>query len=468
MNIKLTLLVSIVLFQTWGLAQTNDQSVLLKQYFEGQNKYFKFNGNVLVAKDNKVIYSGAHGLADYKNKVRLNENTIFELASVSKQFTAMAIMILKEKNKLSLGDDIKTYFPGLPYEGITIKELLTHTSGIPSYEDQFEKYWDRSKIAYNKDIQEMLIARKDTMLFPHGTKWMYSNTGYALLASIIEKVSGMKYGDYLAKYIFKPLGMKHTFVYNTRRSLKKIPANYALGHVYSDSLKSYVLPDDLKEYDMVFYLDGIVGDGCVNSTIGDLFIWSNAFTTAHLVSKDGITEMQSPMAQTNPKDSNTFYGYGLGIQKKSDKGKVISHSGGWPGYHTLLIRKPEVNETIILLSNNESNLPFFRAAIESILNNEKLELPYEHKEITIDSKLLHDYAGKYFAALTMEFVVKDNKLYRRRQGTTDIELKPESATKFFYADGTDRQIEFVRDADGKVTKGWFINMGQKGEMKRVE
>jgi hypothetical protein len=134
----------------------------------------------------------------------------------------------------------------------------------------------------------------------------------------------------------------------------------------------------------------------------------------------------------------------------------------------LLIRKPEAGETIILLSNNESNLPFFRAAIESILNNEKLEMPYEHKEVNIDSKLIDDYVGKYFAALTMEFVKKDNKLYRRRQGTADIELKPESPTKFFYSDGTDRQIEFVRDANGKVTKGWFINMGQKGEMKRVE
>lgn len=468
MNIKLTLLVVITLWRSWIIAQPNDPSSVLKQYFEGQCKYFKFNGNVLVARGDKVIYSGAHGLADYKNNKKLNENTVFELASVSKQFTAMAIMILKEKGKLNLTDDIKKYFPSLPYTGITIKELLTHTSGIPSYEDQFEKHWDRSRIAYNQDIIEMLVDRNDTLLFPDGTRWMYSNTGYALLASIIEKVSGMKFGDYLDATIFKPLHMNNTFVYNTRRSLKKIPDNYALGHVYSDSLKAYVLPDELKAYDMVYYLDGIVGDGCVNSTTGDLYKWAKAFSASDLLSKDGFSEMQSPIAQTNPKDSNNFYGYGLGIQKKSDKGKVVSHSGGWPGYHTLLIRKPDAGETIILLSNNESNLPFFRAAIESILNDEKLEMPYEHKEITIDTKLLDDYAGKYFAALTMEFVKKENKLYRRRQGTVDIELKPESATKFFYADGTDRQIEFVRDATGKVTKGWFINMGQKGEMKRVE
>lgn len=468
MKIKFILLAVILLFRNGGQAQPPDQSTVLKQYFEGQCKYFKFNGNVLVAANGKIIYSGAHGLTDYKNKIKLNENSVFELASVSKQFTAMAIMMLKEKNLLSLHDDIRKYFPSLPYEGITIKELLTHTSGLPEYEGQFEKHWDKTKIAHNQDILDMLISRKDTLLFPHGSKWMYSNTGYALLASIIEKVSEMKYGDYLDANIFKPLGMKNTFVYNTRRSLKKIPENYALGHVYSDSLKSYVLPDDLQEYDMVYYLDGIVGDGCVNSTTGDLYKWAQAFTTSNLLSKSGLMEMQSPIAQTNPKDSNTYYGYGLGIQKKSDKGKVISHSGGWPGYHTLLIRKPEAGETIILLSNNESNLPFFRAAIESILNNEKLEMPYEHKEVNIDPKLIDDYVGKYFAALTMEFVKKDNKLYRRRQGTADIELKPESPTKFFYSDGTDRQIEFVRDADGKVKRGWFINMGQKGEMKRID
>jgi hypothetical protein len=131
-------------------------------------------------------------------------------------------------------------------------------------------------------------------------------------------------------------------------------------------------------------------------------------------------------------------------------------------------RRPDIDQAIIILSNNESNLPFSRAAIESILDGELLLMPYEHKEIKIDTSLLNNYTGKYTAGLTLEFIKKNGKLYRHRNGTADIELKPESETKFFYADGTDRQIEFEKDNTGKVVKIWFINMGQKGEMKKVE
>jgi CubicO group peptidase (beta-lactamase class C family) len=252
------------------VAQTN-HAQLLTQYMTGQHHYFQFNGNILIAEKGKVIYQQALGYADYNSKRMLNDSSVFELASVSKQFTAMGIVILKERGLLSYEDNIKKFFPQIPYDNIKVRNLLTHTSGIPSYEDQFEKNWDRKRIAFNKDIIEMLVKLKDTLLFKTGTKWMYSNTGYALLASIIEKVSGTSYNDFMAKNIFQPLGMAHTYIYNTRRSTKKIPDNYALGFVYSDSLKRYILPDSLSKLDMVYYLDGIVGDGCVNSTTGDLF-----------------------------------------------------------------------------------------------------------------------------------------------------------------------------------------------------
>jgi len=398
----------------------------------------------------------------------LNDSSVFELASVSKQFTAMGIMILKEKGSLSYEDKIKKYFPQLPYDNITVRNLLTHTSGIPSYEEQFEKNWDRKKIAFNKDIIDMLSQRKDTLFFKPGSKWKYSNTGYALLASIIEKVSGMSYNDFMAKNVFQPLEMKHTFIYNSRRTTKKIPDNYALGFVYSDSLKRYLLPDELPAFDMVYYLDGIVGDGCVNSTIGDLFKWDRALYSNKLVSKTSLDEMLSPLVQTSPTDSTSFYGFGVNVQQGLEKGKVISHGGGWPGYRTLLVRRTGMDETIIILSNNESNLPFFRAAVESILNDETLVMPYEHKEVKIDTAILVNYVGKYNAGVTMQFIKKDGKLYRHRAGIPDIELKPESNTKFFYGDGTDRQIEFETDSSGKVTKVWFLNMGQKGELKKIE
>lgn len=458
----------LLLFVPVFAAAQKDHAKLLQEYMTGQNRYFQFNGNILVAEKGKPIYQQALGYADYNTRRMLNDSSVFELASVSKQFTAMGIMILKDRKLLSYDNNIKKYFPQLPYDNITIRNLLTHTSGIPSYEDQFEKNWDRKKIAFNKDVIDMLSQRKDTLFFKPGSKWRYSNTGYALLASIIEKVSGMSYNDFMAVNVFHPLGMNHTFIYNSRRTTKKFPDNYALGFVYSDSLKRYILPDELPAFDMVYYLDGIVGDGCVNSTIGDLFKWDRALNSNKLVSRSSLDEMLSPLVQTSPTDSTSFYGFGVGIEPKSDKGKIISHTGGWPGYRTLLMRRTGMDETIIILSNSESNLPFFRAAVESILNDEDIVMPYEHKEVKIDTAILVNYVGKFFGGVTMQFIKKDGKLYRHRNGIPDIELKPESNTKFFYGDGTDRQIEFETDSSGKVIKTWFLNMGQKGELKKIE
>ncbi len=449
------------------LGQKNYSS-LLKQFMTGQHDYFRFNGNILIASHGNIVYQQDLGWADFNTKRTLNDSSVFELASLSKQFTAMGIMILKEKKLLGYDDNVKKFIPDFPYDNITIRNLLTHSSGLPSYEDQFEKKWDHKKIAYNKDIIDILRQAKDTLFFKPGTKWKYSNTGYAVLAFIIEKVSGKSYNDFMAQNIFQPLGMSHTFIYNDRRSKGWIPGNYALGFVYSDSLKRYILPDSLPKFDFVYYLDGIVGDGCVNSTTIDLLKWDRSLYTDKLVSKSSLDEMFSPQMQISARDSFGFYGFGVMVQTKSPKGKVISHTGGWPGYATLLVRRVDIDETIIVLSNNETMTGQIRAGLESILDDEDILMPYEHKEIKIDPALIDRYTGKYSAFLTLVFIKKDDKLYRHRDGTADIELKPESETKFFYADGTDRQIEFELNNSGKVTKAWFINTGQKGELKKIE
>ena len=316
----------------------------------------------------------------------------------------------------------------------------------------------------------MLAKVKDTLRFTPGSRWQYSNTGYAVLAALIEKVSGLSYNAFLEKNVFRPLEMTHTFIYNTRRSTGKIPANYALGYVYSDSLKRYVLPDSLPTFDYVYYLDGIVGDGCVNSTIGDLYKWDRALYSNSIISPASLRDMLSPIVPLREGDSSTYYGYGVMVMPKTEAGKTITHTGSWPGYTTLLTRHVDRNEAIIVLTNNGygQNMGLMNASLESILAGEDLAMPYEHKEIKIDTTILRRYAGKYNAGLTMQFIVKDGKLYRHRNGTPDIELKPESETKFFYNDGTDRQIEFEVDNTGKVTKTWFMNSGQKGEMKKIE
>lgn len=449
------------------LAQ-KDYGALAKQFMTGQHKYFRFNGNVLVAKDGKIIYHDALGYADLSSGRMLNDSSVFELASLSKQFTAMGIIICKERGQLNYQDNITKYFPGIPYNNITIWNLLTHSSGLPAYEDQFEKNWDHSKIAHNSDIVDMLIKVNDTLKFTPGSRWQYSNTGYALLASIIEKVSGLDYATFLSKNIFRPLGMTHTIVFNTRRSTHKFPANYALGYVYSDSLRRYTLPDSLPRFNIVYYLDGIVGDGCVNSTIGDLYKWDRALYSNKIITPLSLKDMLSPIMPMRAGDTSSYYGFGVMVMPHTSVGKTITHTGSWPGYATVLTRHTDRNETIIVLSNNASNIGLMNASLESILADEDLAMPYEHKEVRIDTTILPRYAGRYNAGLTMQFIVKNGKLYRHRSGTDDIELKPESETKFFYADGTDRQIEFEVDRAGKVIRTWFMNSGQKGEMKKID
>lgn len=459
-------LLFLLLIPTIAFAQKNTPQ-LLDEFLSGQAKYFKFNANVLIADKGNIILQKPYGYADYDTKRMLDNNSVFELASVSKQFTAMAILILKEQNKLSLDDSLRKFFPELPYQNISIKQILTHTSGLPDYMDAMEKTWDHKKIAFNKDMIAFFAKEKKPSNFKPGEKWEYSNTGYAMLSSIIEKVSGKSYHDFLAENIFKPLGMHHTYVYNTRRSTNKIPADYALGFVHSDSLNAYILPDKLPALSMVYWLDGITGDGTVNSTTGDLLIWARALFAHKLVSEATANEMLSPLAPMSARKGAASYGYGVMVDPNSPYGKVVSHTGGWPGYATMLKNYVDSNKTLIILSNNESPNSFIAASIETLLFGDTLIMPYEHREVKIDTSLVSKYAGKYNAFVTMEFIAKEGKLYRHRNGTPDVELKPESPTKFFYSDGTDRQIQFETDTNGNVIKAWFINTGQKGELKRL-
>ena len=331
-----------------------------------------FNGNVLVAKQGNVIYQKAFGYRNYDTKELLDNNSVFELASLSKQFTAVCILLLKDKGKLQLSDSLRKFFPELPYSNITIKQLLTHTAGLPEYESAMDSMWNHKKIAFNNDVIKFLAEKKIPVDFKAGEKCEYSNTGYVMLASIIEKVSGQSFKDYMQQNIFKPLGMEHSRVYNTRRSQHEIIPNYAYGFVYSDSLKKYLLPDSLPQYDFVIYLDGIVGDGIINSTTSDLLKWDRALKNHTLLNEATQNDMFSPHALldtisvNNP--TNLFYGYGEFIGK-DEFGDYTSHSGSWPGYRNYIIHYLEKDITIIILTNNESDAKLITTKLTHIILN---------------------------------------------------------------------------------------------------
>jgi CubicO group peptidase (beta-lactamase class C family) len=426
---------------------------------------------VLVAKAGNVIYQKAFGYRNYDTKEPLDNNSVFELASVSKQFTAMGILLLKDKNKLKLSDSLRKFFPELPYTNITIQHLLTHTSGLPDYMEAMSSKWNHKKIAFNKDVINFLVTEKLPANFSPGQRWEYSNTAYQMLASIIEKVSGLSYREYMQKMIFNPLGMTQTRVYNTRRSTEEIIPNYAYGYVYSDSLKRYMLPDSLPALDFVIYLDGIQGDGIVNSTTGDLLKWDRALKNHTLLKETTQKEMLSPYSMMDTA-SEKYYGYGV-ILGSNEIGSYIMHDGGWPGYYTMLARYLADDLTITVLSNNESNSPRLAGALAYIMTNRPVVAPYVHSPALIDTAILDRYVGKYKIpgvpiGSEIELVKQNGKLFiHSDKFKTDTELTPESSTKFYNNKGADQQIEFEMDTAGKVVKAFFINYGMKKQIQKV-
>lgn len=445
---------------------TQKENPLVKQldeFLHGQEEHFRFNGNVLVAENGKVVYQHSFGLADFDTNRPLNDSSVFELASVSKQFTATAILLLKDRGKLKLTDTLRHYFPELPYSNITLWHMLTHTSGLPDYFWEMINSWDTSKIASNVDMIALLAEKKLPAVFEPGKKWEYSNTAYVLLASIVEKISGQAYKDFMSENIFRPLGMNHTRIYNTRRSLKEIIPNYAYGFTYNDSLKKYMLPDNDPDTRFVVYMDGIQGDGIVNSTTTDLLIWDRAVKNHTLLKEETQKEMLTEQSLSDTANK-IYYGFGVGL-RKTDLGNMISHSGGWPGYTTYLARNTDRDQTFIVLSNNNSASSAISGTLQQIMAGKPVVMPYEHKEISMDSVAMDMFTGTYLAPNEIKIERRENKLYRVSPNGQSIELKPESATKFFYSDGSDRQIEFEIGADKKISKAWIISFGVKTELK---
>lgn len=342
----------------------NDKAHHLDLFLKYMNERGAFNGNALIAENNEIIYEKAFGIADFKSGRKLDLNSVFDLASVSKATTAMAIMILKEREIISYQDKLEHFFPEFPYEGITVRNLLNHTSGLPDYLALFFEKWDRSRIAVNKDIIDMLRNYCPAAAFKAGEKFEYSNTGYALLASIVEQVSEISFSEFLKQNIFDPLRMKNTSVINRRKD-NTVPPNYAFGYVYSDSSKTFELPDDLPETNYVGYMDGIQGDGAVNSTLSDLYKWDRALYTDRLVKKETLSEAFMPVELLD--HSISEYGFGWGIQN-NDKGKIVRHAGGWPGYNSFIARYIDFNKTLIFLCNVEQTDDVFRKTIDAIEN----------------------------------------------------------------------------------------------------
>ncbi|RZJ89772.1 MAG: class A beta-lactamase-related serine hydrolase [Chryseobacterium sp.] len=352
-----------------------------------------FNGNVLIAEKGKVILEKSYGFADAATQKKLNPQSVFELASVSKQFTAMGIVLLKKRGKLNYDDPISKYLPEIAfYEGVTIRNLLTHTSGVPDYlyVDLFREKWDKNKIATNADVIKEFAKYQPPLDFQPNEKSQYSNTGYALLASIIERVSKQTYGQFLKANIFDPLRMKHTFIYRRLYAPEKIK-NYAQAYG-TDSLLNYVSAYGIEnKFTTYNYLDGVVGARTVSSNLEDLLKWDRALYTDQLINVDDRKEIFVSLKTKNGKEND--YGFGWVVSQNEKYGKIVNHSGSWAGYITYIERHPDSDKTIILLQNvNTPNSKIALGDVRKILYNVKVQA---NKTILSNQQELDKIAGTY-------------------------------------------------------------------------
>jgi CubicO group peptidase (beta-lactamase class C family) len=444
--------------------QTNVQK--LDSVFAALHSKGKFNGNILIADKGEVVYKNSYGFANETTKEKLTENSIFELASVSKQFTAMAIVLLKKTGKLNYEDKLDKFIPALNfYENITIRNLLNHTGGLPDYMAIMDTVFDKSKIATNKDMISIFAKAKPAILFKPNTKYEYSNTGYALLASIIEKASGLTYKNYLDKVIFKPLQMTNSFVYTRRLAPRKIK-NYAYGYVYIEKSKKYVLPDDYDDTNMVIWLDGIVGDGTVNSTTGDLLKWDKALYTDVLINDEDRKDIFSGITFANGKKSN--YGFGWLVENNKVLGKIVNHTGSWPGYATFIERNLDSNKTIIVLQNNERSTFSVKQIRDAIYDLPKKNTVKEN-EVSISKDIIKKYLGEY--ELAPQVVIKifwDNDVLKTQlTGQKAFPIFAKSETVFFLK-AVEAQLAFVKDKEGKVTNLILLQNGNSTEAIKIK
>jgi len=306
-----------------------------------------FSGVVLIAENGKPAYQKAFGYREFADQIPLQASDIFELASVSKQFTAMIIMMLKEKDLLNYDDSVSKYLE-IPYKGMTIRNLLTHTSGLPDYQDIMDKYWDKTKVAGNPECIEYLNKYSPPKHFEPGEKYEYSNTGYMLLASIAEKASGKDFIELCRKWIFKKLKMKSTDIRTLEE--KKATKNFAIGHIYVEERNKYVRADSFPSSNYTIWLGNRKGPGRISSTAADLLKWDNALYTDKLVRQSTLQEAFTPMKLNDGSFSN--YGFGWELRNDPSFGKIVQHNGDNPGYKTQIIRYIDKKKTMIILNNN--------------------------------------------------------------------------------------------------------------------
>jgi CubicO group peptidase (beta-lactamase class C family) len=304
----------------------------LSQLFQTLVNEKHFNGVMFVADDSGVVFQKVSGYARLGSRKKLHASSQFEVASVSKQFTAISILMLDEAGLLSLEDSLERFFPFFPYHGITIRQLLCHRSGLPDYLEFALQYCNDLEPMSNEGLLQMMTIERPEPESSPDTRFSYSNTGYAVLASVVEKVSGMTFEDFVLRNIFEPLEMNHSRFY-TEESL--VPSVYTIGHRRNKSVY---------ERDA---LSGVVGDKGIQTTAEDLYRWF--FHIRTLVSDSSLAMAWTP--QNCDMDECSNYGFGWRLTCDAQGNRLVYHGGLWNGNHCLMVYRPIDNTFLLFLSN---------------------------------------------------------------------------------------------------------------------
>jgi CubicO group peptidase (beta-lactamase class C family) len=448
-NIKMKNLV-VILFLFFSCSAI-PQSVTekLDELVSAYAKLNKFNGSVLVAQKGKVLLEKGYGWKNKKDSLFTSAATVYQIGSVTKQFTAAIILRLEEQGKLRLDDKLTKYFPGYPNgDSITIFHLLTHSSGIFNYTNDGK--FMNAEVARPQTQEKMISLFRDKPLgFSPGSKFSYSNSGYSLLGYIVEKVTGKQWETVMREYILSPLKMTHSgFDFARLQSPDK-----AIGYFYVNSTGYQTAPivDSTVSY----------AAGSLYSTVGDLYKWERAIYGDKILKPGSWKKAFTPF--------KSKYGFGW-IMDTVETKPITWHNGGIHGFSSHLQRYPQSEAVVILLTNRPSpELGTIANSIGALLHNQPYTIPAARKEITLPAETLQQYVGVYALSETetVTMTLENGQLKTQITGQPKFDLFAEKQDQFFLK-VVDAVVTFSRGTDGKVTEMVISQNGRNTKAKKIQ
>lgn len=355
------------------------QQQKLAAFFKRLEKTRQFSGNVLVAENGKVIFRGSFGYADFKNRLPNQVSTSFPIASISKTLTATAILQLAEQGKLTINDPVSRHLAGFPYPDVTIRQLLSHSSGLPPYNAFFKPALESNpnRIFTNTDFLPAAIEVKPALMYEPGSSGNYDNVNYLILSLIIEKISGQSYPAYMQEHILNPAGMIHTrFMPLSDQYNTDTLHQYAFPHMFrglfdESAIQSNTIPY-IRDYWRTF---AVTGFGDYISTIDDLLRYDQALYDNRLLKAQTLQQSFEPVRLNNGQLHPQLFGLGWEVEADSSRGKAVYHSGAATGLSAVLIRNVDKHQTVILFDNCHYNAHETGDLVMKLLNGEPVARP---------------------------------------------------------------------------------------------